>query len=458
MNWLRRFLRRSLPASVFEAGFNRQGQGGIRRSTQGEWLRMFGRSSYLRGPAHRVALDCSMVRWHLYREEDGPASPQGKPRSEVFEHRLLELLARPCPGLNGQQWRYLLQLYEELAGEWFLLIERDNGFPVALWPVPPPWVSETPCRRNGLKYVMLLPVDGELKQDDVEPRDVIWSRAPNPEAPYSRGLGIAQAVDDECSQAEWMNRFNSQFFRQGGHPGLIIGVEDQRMNPKLEDRVREQLQQGGGLWNAFRALVLGGRVQVHQKGPAHRDLDYVEGLKLLRDTIAQVWGIPPELLGIVENSNRATADAADYIHAKGNILPRLGNFGATLNTYLVPLFGEVGLVLEPENPVRETNEFRLQKANEGLARGAITVDEWRQAQGWDPLKVGGKRLYVPLNIQIIDAETGEVVSTVDKLSPKAERLLRRMQRRYDRRLRRLLTDLTARQRPPEDPPPAAAVA
>ena len=45
--------------------------------------------------------------------------------------------------------------------------------------------------------------------------------------------------------------------------------------------------------------------------------------KFLRDTIYQTYGIPPEVLGIIENSNRATADAAMYIYGILVLTPRL---------------------------------------------------------------------------------------------------------------------------------------
>jgi hypothetical protein len=36
----------------------------------------------------------------------------------------------------------------------------------------------------------------------------------------------------------------------------------------------------------------------------------------------QVYGIPPEKLGIVENSNRSTIDSADYLFAKSILVPQ----------------------------------------------------------------------------------------------------------------------------------------
>ena len=62
----------------------------------------------------------------------------------------------------------------------------------------------------------------------------------------------------------------------------------------------------------------------------------------------------------------------------------------------MPLYDDPLLEVDYESPVKETQDFKLQKASEGLTRGAITVNEWRAINGWPPIEGGDVRL-VPQN-------------------------------------------------------------
>lgn len=404
--------------SVYEIGFSSLGGFAQRlsRSTVQQWFLKFGQSAYLHGPVHRVAQDVALVQWHLYSRMDGEVGPSGPPRKEVYDHPLLELWDQPVPrsdshpGFTGSQWRYLIQLYLELAGESFLVVIERDGMPTALLPIPPHWVTQTPST-DAPWYTISTP--NTLAPEPIPAAQVIWLKRLDPSNPYGRGLGIAGTVDDEVSQLEWMNKFNDALFRNGSHPGAIIGVEG--LDDKNEKRIRSQWsEKQEGFANAWRTAFIGGKVTMHQTGRSHLDLDFNAGVRLKRDTVAQAWCVPPEILGIVENSNRATAQAADYIHQSKNTLPRLVYQAEVWNKYLVPRYLDRRLFLGYENPVRETDEQRLEKADRGLAGGAITVNEWRREMGYDPLPdTQGSVLYRPLNVEAVDSRTGRVLNEPD---------------------------------------------
>lgn len=407
--------------SIYDIGFSAFGGLGQRfsRKSVAQWFQKFGQSAYLHGPVHRVAQDVSLVHWHLYRRTSGAIGPAGPPREEVYEHPLLDLWANPVPrseshpGFTGSQWRYLLQLYLELAGEAFVVVTEQAGIPMSLLPIPPHWVTGIPTSDHPF-YTVVVPGGGT---EPVPAGNVIWLKRLDPANPYGRGLGVAGTVDDEVSQLEWMNKFNDNLFRNGAHPGAIIGIEG--LDGNNEKRIREQwAEKQEGFANAWRTAFVGGKVTMHQTGRSHTDLDFNAGVRLKRDTVAQAWCVPPEILGIVENSNRATAQAADYIHQSKNTLPRLVYLDEVFNRFLVPRYRERALVLCYENPVKETEEHRLEKADRGLAGGAITVNEWRQAMGYDPLpNTQGNVLYRPLNVEAVDSRTGQVLNQPDHEAP-----------------------------------------
>lgn len=409
----------ALPGDIFNLGFQGgSGMGRMLRSTVGQMLARFGDSPFLRSPVNRICTDVALVKWFLYEEvPGGPTGPSGQAKVQVTDHPLLKLWNRPNPIMTGFQFRKLTQQHIELGGEGFWFLERPPGTlePKALWPIPPHWVQEMPSAESP-GYTLAIPIGkrGRKKFTAWVPEsEILWLPELDPAEPYHRGLAAAAAVDDQVQQTEWMAKFNNQFFRGGAHPGMILSTEG-NLKPGAKERFEKEWEEKHtGVWNAFKLALLegGGKMSLHQVGASHKDLDYVEGNKLVRDIQRQNWSVPGELLGITENSNRATAQAADYIHQKGNVLPRIIYLEEAAALWLVPLWGNPRLRLCAENPVRETEELKLKKASEGLSRGAITVDEWRQANGWDPLPNGqGQRIYVPLNMAALDSRTGEPIT------------------------------------------------
>ena len=73
---------------------------------------------------------------------------------------------------------------------------------------------------------------------------------------------------------------------------------------------------------------------------SQREMDFTQSRKDLRDGVNAHFGVPPEILGIVENSNRATATQAKIIYAENVLTPRLLARQDAINTQPLPAWGE----------------------------------------------------------------------------------------------------------------------
>ncbi|KKL82562.1 hypothetical protein LCGC14_1983500, partial [marine sediment metagenome] len=114
-----------------------------------------------------------------------------------------------------------------------------------------------------------------------------------------------------------------------------------------------------------------------------------------RDTIIQVYGVPPEILGILESSNRATIEAAEFLFAKFVIMPRLEFLRAVLQQLLVPEFDD-RLILDFESPVTEDKRHELQVMK--ASTWAYTANELRKRAGEPSLGDEGDVHAVPFNV------------------------------------------------------------
>ena len=97
----------------------------------------------------------------------------------------------------------------------------------------------------------------------------------------------------------------------------------------------------------------------------------------MRDAVLEHFGVPREIMGITENSNRATADSAQYIYAKNVLMPRVKNREEAINEQLLPLFGD-GLIWRYDAIIPYDKEFDKGKALDGYRTGLLTKNEARR--------------------------------------------------------------------------------
>ena len=356
------------------------------RNTQ-EFLETYAHSPRL-APVTKIATDLSNVPGKLYRVD-----PATGDKDEINDHPFLDFMRKPNPlpfMTPSALWK-LHETYMLIKGEGAAIIERDPaGYPTELWPIPPHWMIDIP--RLDFPCYIIRSRDG--LQMPVPAEDVFLTRQLNPLDPYGRGLGDAEAVADEIETDEYMAKWAKKFFFNDATPPVLMSApgitkdEYDRFQAAWNDRHR-------GVGNAHKMGIIPRDVTVNKLVDSQREMDFTESRKDLRDGVNAHFGVPPEIMGIVENSNRATATQAKIIYAENVLTPRLLARQDAINLQLLPAWGE-GLLWEYDDIVPEDTEFRLQMSNAGLSGSALLVDEWREQQGFDPLpNVAGQVLFVP---------------------------------------------------------------
>ena len=309
---------------------------------------------------------------------------------EITSHPFLDLLDNANPALTGRAARQVTQVYIDIKGEAFWVLERNgSGMPVEYWPVPPHWITETPS--PGKPYYR---VSWRGWQGPIPETEVIWLKDIDPENPYGRGTGIAEALSDELETDEYAAKFLKSFFYNRATPDLLVGVDGadetelRRAKQKWEDQHR-------GFWRAFRSHWHSGKLDVKQLGYNFQQLQLTKLREHERNTIINVYGVSPEIFGIVENSNRATIDAANFLYAQWVLVPRLEFLRSEMQEHLAPQFDE-RLILDYVSPVPEDRDFFLKAAEK--APWSRTRNEWRELQELELDEVGGDYYYVPVGL------------------------------------------------------------
>ena len=382
-------------------------------------LEAYSKMPWLRAVASRVGDGFASVDWELYRTGAPSPNPRtardvriqraGLPQRkallkqtqaagelrEVTDHIFLDLMRRPNPFMTGQMFRKLTMIHIDGVGEGFWIKER-NGVqaPSALYPIPPNRITATPTPEHRFYRVGFRAWQGEIPDTEI-----LWLKDPDPANPYGRGSGLAMALGDELDTDEYAAKAIKQSFLNMNLPdALIFPKSPATLIPANTERLEQDWNnRNQGFWRQFKAHFLGQELGVYEfKKTPLREMQMTELRKDERDRIINIWGIPPEIFGILENSNRSTIDSSFYLFAMLVLLPRLEFFRANLQEFLIPEWDD-RLILDYVSPVSEDREFSLKAAL--AAPWSLKVDEWRAMQGESPVENGGGQVFmVPFNL------------------------------------------------------------
>lgn len=309
----------------------------------------------------------------------------------ITDHVLLDLLHDGNPYHTGVQLWRLTSASLDLVGEVYWLLQRNGvGAPAALWPIPPTWVLETPVPGRDTYRINF-----KGRYAEVPATEMVALMDPNPSDPYGRGTGLAVALGDELATDEYAAKLVRQFFLEGARPDFMIWPRNTEMGldpAELKRFTNDWLNRHQGYQRAWRPYMAGQEMGVHEFDKDFAKMQMTELRQFERDTIIQTYGMPPEMLGVLESSNRATIEAAEYIFTRWVLVPRLELVRSILQERLVPQFDD-RLVIDYVSPVPEDKARELDAAK--AQPHVLTVNEWRSLAGKERVDDGDVYMMPP---------------------------------------------------------------
>ena len=372
---------------------------------------------WLRACAGRVANSMSAVEWRLYVTRKNPKERAYRDRKlqragyelrktlirertqsgeleEITDHPFLDIMTKGNGFHTGVALRRIESLHMDLVGETFMLKGRNPlGAVVELWPLPPPWVFSTPT--PAWPYYRM---NYRGWHENIPASEILWLSDPNPANPYGRGIGLGQAVADEAEIDEYAAKTTRQVFFNRAQPDFLIYPKGDRgeMNPTETKRFEQDwLNRLQGYWRSSKPHFMSREVGVYEFQKNLKEMMLTEVRMQERDIILQVWGMPPEKLGILNNSNRATIEGSDLIYAKDVLVPRLEMRRSMFQELLMPEYDD-RLIVDYVTPVMEDKEFELKVAQS--APWAMNANEWRAIMGRGELEQFNDVVFVPPSV------------------------------------------------------------
>ena len=339
-------LRNAAPVPMGGSGFYKLPGLALAASDSEAFMRTHGSVGTVWQIVHLLSSNVAKPDWRLYRKpaQDGrvryTTSDQGSDqRTEVLKHQALTVLTKPNPFYSRFGLFELSQMYMELTGECFWVVDRDprSSIPLGLWPVRPDRMDEVPDPVRYLKGWVYTSPDG-MERVPLLPQDVIQVKYPNPLNPY-RGLGPVQAVLVDIDAAKYSAEWNRNFFLNSAQPGGVLQVDHRLSDDEWNELTNRWRESHRGVSRAHRVAVLEAGVtwvpnEIHMK-----DMDFANLRNVSRDLIREAWGVHKIMLGNSDDVNRANAQTGEEVFSNWSVAPRLDRWKDALNEQFLPLFG-----------------------------------------------------------------------------------------------------------------------
>ena len=374
------FLRKQKKKS-FDSGWHILFSGsGMPHLDMSDTMNLYEQVGWVHAAAFKIAESVAAIPWKITKDEQ----PANTNISTILEH--------PNEFYSWAELIELTQLYLELAGEAYWVIERDNANNIAkIWPTNPQNMGVIPDENHFLLGYVFRSHDKKIV---LAPQDVVFFKYPHPSNPY-RGASPLEAVALEALGDKEAVEWNYTFFKNAAIPAGILDAGNNILTEEQIEHIRKQWKSKYSQTNAHEVAVLSGGLKYQPLTLSQKEMDFMQSRKLTRDDILGVFGVPPPILGITENVNRANAEAAEYIFMKQTILPRLRRIERKITHSLL---SQEGSTFVFDNPVPSDKLTNSQIANTSIKSGFITINEARGLIGLEPLKNGDKLLLTPVEI------------------------------------------------------------
>ena len=319
--------------------------------------------------------------------------PGVKERTEVTSGPLPDLLQRVNPFWTFRRLIEMTELTLCVWGEAFWMLERGESGkqpPAEIWWVRPDRVRVVPHVRDYVAGYLLQPVEGGM-EIGYRPNEVIWMRYPNPVdefAPLSP-LSAARLAADYASAAM---KSNLKLFENGIQAGGLVAPKGgMTFSPEQAETLMESLERRfRGVDRAHRWGVLRAETEVTPLGMTPQDAEFIQGLNWSLEDVARAYRVPLDLVGGQRTyENVRAAMRAIWVNC---LLPEAGFIASELTEQLQPMFPGQGNLVEFDTSavdvLQEDQGERWRRAQAQISAGAVTINEWRTAEGLEAVPWG----------------------------------------------------------------------
>ncbi len=295
-----------------------------------------------------ISDEMANIDWRLYK-----INAKGE-KEELMDHELLDLLDGVNERQTGPEFKKMLSAHLELTGNAYVFLLGVKTFddkPKAMYLLNPGQVKIFIDKTTFPYQISRYEFTDDGRKFKFQPYEIIHLKYPDPNDPTA-GLGTVQGIAEWIDNDNYAMEFNRKFFQNGAR---MSGVFETDMNSveqtqRLKVAFEEQFQ---GVRNAYKSMIMPKGVKWVPTQVNAKDMDFNALLDTTAERILAGFRVSKTILGTAESdTNRATAETADYVFAKRTIKPKMEMIVSYLNEFLAPRFEE-DIYISFNDPVPE---------------------------------------------------------------------------------------------------------
>lgn len=381
----------------------------------------------------------------------------------LTRHPLQKLIERPNRFMQETDlWKTIIVLWK-LAGRAVLEKERNRaGQVIGLWPLRPDWLEIVPDPVElvaGFNFGM----PGSDKKVFIPYRDVVdlplidavWPIVPfTPDAPASIAARTAD-VDNQITD------YIKLFFEKGGVPPGLLKTKQKLIESQVEIIRRRWAARYGGFSNWVEPAILDSDAEYQKIGSTFEEMGFAFLDRRNESRICMIMDIPPAIVGAfvgIEKLNYDNYMTARQAWWEDSLLPMYESILDRLTLSLLPEFSGDNYLewdLSRVHALQQKQVSIHSMALSDLRGGGITVNEYRQDIGKDPIGIGGdvflrplSNYEAPLKGEIMNpndigddgGEGTEELALLKAQNPPNNELRMKLERKLKKRMEKTLTE------------------
>jgi HK97 family phage portal protein len=299
---------------------------------------------------------------------------------EISAEERPSFLLRPNPHMTWYELIETTFLHLELAGNAYWEVvkgEAGDGKIEFIFPLRPDRMKIEPDAKKKVKqYVYSVPGNKDI---EYKPEEILHLKYTDAKDEFYGVPPVAAAKNDIILDF-YATAWNKKFFKDGAEPGAVLET-DQTLTDMAFNRLK-------AVWNKrhrgnpHEVAILEEGLKYKQITSKHADMQYLEGKKMSRDTILAAMHVPPVIVGLTEGVSYATSNDQKKIFWQHNIIPKLEQLEAFINSFLMPEKIAFNFITKTLASIIEDEEVKSRIAQANVSHGIWTINEARRLQ-WD---------------------------------------------------------------------------
>lgn len=324
---------------------------------------------------------------------------------ELTDGDIPDLLHRPNPEDSHRELWLDTATFQLATGTSYWALDQFSEYNGAIvpgkstiWTLPADRVKVVPAVGDPTKRISHYEIVGTSgKTVKYKPEEIVQFKSFNLENQYYGMAPLTVAM--KTMEADFYAREHNRLFFKNGASIEDILESDMNYDEVAEQRINESWKKQQGYKNTKKLLITwaGLKWRDSKKGP--KDLDFLNLIKLNREEIIALFGVPPAVVGLFEYANYANAMMQKKEFWLETIIPMLLSFETRLNEMVFPRWTDQEIWMEfdlSKVPALQDDQMEKAKINTMLVRARIkTPNEARDDYNLDRIDGGDELQALP---------------------------------------------------------------